>query len=427
MKDGAFISYRRDRGSHLARLLKYALESPGLDVFLDVDDLGAGHFDENLVQEIERCEHFIVVLTAGSLDRCHDDGDYFRREIETAIASKRRIVPVVADGFRWPDVTLMPEAIRELSRHNDIEYSHRQWDAVLQKVRERVRTTSRPFRVAIETSRERFDACMSVLLPYMMVANGGTLEGVEFRRLQPRVAAESEYDGLLESMYAARLVLFDLDTASHQAFQFRLGVAAALSMPVGLALFDSDLEPRDLSVDHLRRVPWFNFVSESRIGAQHPREPCHLLESLREALEQYQPRPQGRGLQEEREWLLRTLGSDPEIPVNLTHAFELAHTNFIRTSNRLLDLQTCLCVFVQLAGRLAPNGSAVAVAGCAERLFECVKLLSERGVSESGYSIARNLVDHYAAMLRDLAASRAVVALDEWATALDRSLTRHPG
>ena len=93
MKDGAFISYRRDRGSHLARLLKYALESPGLDVFLDVDDLGTGQFDDDLVREIERREHFIVVLTKGSLHRCRDDADYFRREIETAIASKRKIVP----------------------------------------------------------------------------------------------------------------------------------------------------------------------------------------------------------------------------------------------------------------------------------------------------------------------------------------------
>ena len=93
MKEGAFISYRWDRGSHLSRLLKYALERLGLDVFLDVDDLGTGQFDDDLVREIERREHFIVVLTKGSLHRCRDDADYFRREIETAIASKRKIVP----------------------------------------------------------------------------------------------------------------------------------------------------------------------------------------------------------------------------------------------------------------------------------------------------------------------------------------------
>ncbi len=424
MKDGAFISYRRDRGSHLARLLKQALEGPTLDVFLDVDDLGVGHFDDNLLFEIERRDSFIVVLTPGCLDRCHEEGDYFRREIEAAIELKRRIVPVVADGFHWPEARLIPESIRDLSRHNDVEYSHRQWDSVLRKLRDKLRSPSGPFRIALETSPERFDTCMSVLLPYVMVANGGTLEGIEFRRLQPRVTAESEYDGLLESMHAARLILFDLDTAPLPAFQFRLGVGLALSMPIGLAWFDSDSDVDGFRLSHGARLPKFAFESESWSLSQHPQSPRHALLRLCAVLDRLGIR--GSGLKEEREWLLRDLSSRPGVGVNLSHAFALARAN-LSCGFALSELRTCLAVFVQLAGRSAQSGSVRSISECADRLFECMEVLPERCVAESAYLPARMLLDHYVSILRALAASNAAVALDGWADQLDRSLGPRKG
>ena len=44
-----FISYRREGGAETARLLRYELLARGWDVFLDVEDLKGGTFDERLL------------------------------------------------------------------------------------------------------------------------------------------------------------------------------------------------------------------------------------------------------------------------------------------------------------------------------------------------------------------------------------------
>ena len=50
----AFISYRRDGGSHTARLVRLMLERYSKKrAFLDVDELGTGRFDNRLLRVIE--------------------------------------------------------------------------------------------------------------------------------------------------------------------------------------------------------------------------------------------------------------------------------------------------------------------------------------------------------------------------------------
>lgn len=70
-----FVSYRRSNGSQLASLLKVHLQLRGFTVFIDVERLEAGKFDNNLLQSIRQAKHFILVLTPRALDRCADDYD----------------------------------------------------------------------------------------------------------------------------------------------------------------------------------------------------------------------------------------------------------------------------------------------------------------------------------------------------------------
>lgn len=70
-----FISYRRSNGSQLASLLKVHLQLRGFTVFIDVERLEAGKFDNNLVNSVRQARHFLLVLTANALDRCIDDTD----------------------------------------------------------------------------------------------------------------------------------------------------------------------------------------------------------------------------------------------------------------------------------------------------------------------------------------------------------------
>ena len=56
-------------------LLKVHLQLRGFSVFLDIDRLRAGKFDENLLMNIKLAKHFLLVLTTNALDRCINDID----------------------------------------------------------------------------------------------------------------------------------------------------------------------------------------------------------------------------------------------------------------------------------------------------------------------------------------------------------------
>jgi len=60
---------------HVCSLLKVHLQLRGLTVFLDIEKLRAGKFDDNLLSSVRNARHFILVLTPGALDRCVGDSD----------------------------------------------------------------------------------------------------------------------------------------------------------------------------------------------------------------------------------------------------------------------------------------------------------------------------------------------------------------
>jgi class 3 adenylate cyclase len=132
-----FVSYRREGGSGAARAIQQGL---GHDyrVFLDVDRLRGGLFDTALLRTIEATPNFLVVLSPGALDRCNQADDWLRQEIRQALRTGRAIIPVALEGFTFPPAPSLPEDIREVLRHDAVEYSHRYFDAMLAKVRERL-------------------------------------------------------------------------------------------------------------------------------------------------------------------------------------------------------------------------------------------------------------------------------------------------
>ena len=54
-------------------LLKVHLQLRGFSVFLDIERLRAGKFDDNLMNNVRNARHFVLVLTTGALDRCVGD------------------------------------------------------------------------------------------------------------------------------------------------------------------------------------------------------------------------------------------------------------------------------------------------------------------------------------------------------------------
>ena len=54
-------------------LIKVYLQILGYSVFIDIEKLPVGKFDENLLKSIGRSRCFIIVLTSNALDRCIGD------------------------------------------------------------------------------------------------------------------------------------------------------------------------------------------------------------------------------------------------------------------------------------------------------------------------------------------------------------------
>lgn len=130
-----FFSYRREGGSDAARGLQQALKDD-YRIFLDVDRMPSGHFDTALLRNIESSPNFVVFLSPGSLDRCRDPGDWLRKEISHAISTRRNIVPITLPGFVFPDPETLSPEIADVARHDAVEYSHRYYYAMVEKVRE---------------------------------------------------------------------------------------------------------------------------------------------------------------------------------------------------------------------------------------------------------------------------------------------------
>ena len=111
MQYDVFISYRRS-SYDTANLIATRLRAAGYSVFFDMETLRSGKFNEQLYDVIDNCTDFVLVLPPNALDRCVNEDDWVRLEILRAMGAKKNIVPVMLNGFVWPN--LMPLGLEEL-------------------------------------------------------------------------------------------------------------------------------------------------------------------------------------------------------------------------------------------------------------------------------------------------------------------------
>jgi hypothetical protein len=131
-----FISYRRSNGSQLASLLKVHLEIRNFSVFLDVDRLEAGKFDNNLLANIRSARFLVLVCTPQALERCYGDieqRDWIHKEIACALDSNCKIIPVF-DNFAMPEPDKLPETMRAVTTMNGVKWVHDYQDACVDKI-----------------------------------------------------------------------------------------------------------------------------------------------------------------------------------------------------------------------------------------------------------------------------------------------------
>lgn len=135
-----FISYRRTDSAGYAgrlydRLKAYFGEK---NVFMDVSGIPAGEdFVTYLDKTIRDADVILPLIGAGWLtagdppgSRLKDPGDMVRHEIASALAAaNKRVIPILLDNTRMPDVSDLPDNLMALSRRNAHDIRNASFDS----------------------------------------------------------------------------------------------------------------------------------------------------------------------------------------------------------------------------------------------------------------------------------------------------------
>ena len=218
-----FISYRRDGGDHTAKIIRDALTERGYKTFFDVESLRSGNFNEELYTVIEQCRDFLIILSPGALDRCENEDDWVRREIEHALKHGKNVVPILVRGFVFPDV--LPPSVEPLRRRNGLESSTQFFDAFISTLCEKFLTAKAKKHTPLGKR------IMSLALAAAVIAGGFLgVRALSQPKQYPRT--EAEKNAVNELLYCTEMNLASVD-------------AIALSYKNALQASESYLSSRD--------------------------------------------------------------------------------------------------------------------------------------------------------------------------------------
>ena len=164
-------SYRRVGGADFAQLLKVELEARKLKVFLDIDNLGQGKFDEALQRSLGQSANVVLVWTRwaphslfctrtglapatfaprlgrGCMDRFFappkvGEVDFVREEYASALRLQKNIIPLYKEDFTFPKEEDMPPEVAGVMRMNAIKWVNEYRAASLEKLMARLENVS---------------------------------------------------------------------------------------------------------------------------------------------------------------------------------------------------------------------------------------------------------------------------------------------
>ena len=122
----------------MAGRLSDKLKDQGYRVFYDIESMRSGPFNEQIYAAIDQCEDVLLVLPQGALDRCRDEGDWVRKEIEYALKTGKNIIPLLMRDFFFPDD--LPESIRAVAMCEGVKVDSSYFDAMIARICELLRS-----------------------------------------------------------------------------------------------------------------------------------------------------------------------------------------------------------------------------------------------------------------------------------------------
>ncbi len=142
MRDGIFISYRRDDSEADAGRLHSDLvrEFTPDRVFKDVDSIPLGGSVQQRISDAISSSAVVLVLIGPnwSPERLSAPDDWVRMEIASAIGHRIPIIPVLLRRAKMPDQSQLPEELASLVDYNAAEIEHSSWRRDLAPIVEEV-------------------------------------------------------------------------------------------------------------------------------------------------------------------------------------------------------------------------------------------------------------------------------------------------
>jgi tetratricopeptide (TPR) repeat protein len=136
--NSTFISYRRSVSEFVARAVFQDLRANDVNVFMDVESIDAGDFASIILNQIAARPYFLVILAPGTLDRCSEEGDWLRREIEHAMDQQRIIIPVMTSNFSFEAAEKhLTGKLTVLQRYQALSIPHDYFEAAMERLRTR--------------------------------------------------------------------------------------------------------------------------------------------------------------------------------------------------------------------------------------------------------------------------------------------------
>lgn len=117
-----FLSYRRDDSPFAAGRLKEKMADVfGKDnVFFDVDSMGGGiDFEEAIGRCLAKTDAVLAIIGPDwNLDRLREETDFVRIELEQALRSGTRLIPILVDNVKMPGRDELPATLARLPAKN---------------------------------------------------------------------------------------------------------------------------------------------------------------------------------------------------------------------------------------------------------------------------------------------------------------------
>jgi hypothetical protein len=139
VEKSVFLSYRRTNFPWALAIFQH-LTHQGFDVFFDFRGIDSGDFEQVILGNIPARAHFLVVLTPSALERCSEPGDWLRREIETAMESRRNIVPLMLEGFDFGASRIASQLTgrpSDLRHYNGVRIPEDYFEEAMERLRNR--------------------------------------------------------------------------------------------------------------------------------------------------------------------------------------------------------------------------------------------------------------------------------------------------